>query len=696
MAAKEEKTRAQKWNERLQEAYMEAMPWILKAYKGERYYHGEQWDNYDPEQDRSRMTHNVIRRDMDFIKAGLFEADPIMEAQGRGGEDFYLGVGWQDLIRYSEEWRGEFYDSCRSQRKRIFTHMVHIGEGIEKVIWCPDEEDGLGMVVSLAVDPRYFVWDPAAYRSQQKRDARWCIEFDPVPVEDLEEEYPHLKGQITPDCPNFFIKAFEQARATEYRSLLNLDGTMAIQSPRFQKAYKKEVWEKKLEMVASYTIKSNNTVAEVEKVDEETGEKYMAPMTEADFDKLPAREKKLYKKTTRKAWKIFRSVFINDHEAEKETESIYDHGSFPYAWYSNSWDPSQTHCRGEIEYLLSYQDVINRAVSRWLEAMFIANSQIMAIQKGSAPKGELEKLDNVGKRPLQRYFYYPGQPLPNIIAGNPTAAQLYQSGIAWLQQGKNDASTVQDVNRSAVNYELSGKAITALGSEREMYSAMIRAGVEDGLTQATWLRISIIRQFMRGNRLLRISPRAAGEQGYKLFVGEDEEKVASAFGLTPEKRAAALPDGQTVQLNTGDVVQTATGDKGKVLIISDKTVPKFDLRLTLDTGRSQRKAERQRMVEMFFQYLGPGAGVEIVKWAAEMLQIPNPERLFAGLDKEDSKAQAVQMLQQAQDQAGMSIDEMVGLISQMKARAGQGENTAGPSPGGPVPGGAAEKTQAPA
>ena len=680
----EVESRAQKCDERLQESYMEAMPWILKAYRAQRYYNSEQWDNYDPEQDRNRMTHNVIRRDMDFILAGITEADPVMEAQGRGAEDFDLGLTWKDLLRFSEEWRGEQYDSCKSQRRRVYTNMVHLGEGIEKVIWVPDEENGLGFVVSISKDPRYFVWDPAAYRSLQKRDAKYCIEFEPLPIEDLDLEYSKFKGQFTPDAPGLFIKAFEQAKSTEYRALLNLDGSLAIQSPRFQKAYKKEQWEKKQAWEVSYTLKSTKQVAEVEKVDEETEKRYMAPMTEEDYDNLRQREKALYSSTKRKTWKIYRSVFVNRHEVEKEEESIYDHGAFPYAWYSNVWDASQTHARGEIEYLTGYQDIINRALSRWLEAMFIGVSQITAIQKGSAPKGELEKLDNRGRRPMQSYYYYPGQPLPAVIAGSPTVPQLFQAGIQMLQQAKSDQSTVQDTNRQAVQYELSGKAISNLASEREMYSSLIRAGVEEGLTQATWLRLSILRQFMRGHRLARISSRAAGEQGYSLFMGEDEEQVKTTFGLQPEKRTISVPGGGVEQQATGDYTRSKNGEKGKILIISDRDVQKFDLKLVLDTGRSQRKSERQQLVTMFFNYLGPAAGVEIVKWAADMLEVPNPERLYAGLDKEDAKAKAVQLLQQAQEQTGMGVDEMVGMIMEMKARAGQGENTGGPAPGGPA------------
>lgn len=668
------------WDTRLLDNVHDSALWASKGLQARRYMHNRQWDDAtDFELDeRIHITNNVIRGDIERMVAMIMEGDPVMHTHGRGSEDFAYGDAWRDLQGWADDWTGKLFDSVAEVRNRVWMDTYTIGEGIEKVWWCPWEEDGLGMVVHEHVDPMHFFWDRSA-RSAQLRDSPFIIQPTPVEVETLEEEFPKLKGQITPDYPNRFIAALEPASFDQYTTYMD-EADDQQQSPtasnRTKKAYRVEVWEKKKVWVTRYYMKRMGRPALMNsKPDPETGDVKKVPMSTEAFEMMPDEEKKLYESMKVPTFELSKGVMINRFWAERPAIHTYDesnggHGEYPFARYSINWDPNQSHGHGEVEYLVGWQDAINRMTSRTLEAAFIANAVILAAQKGSAPKGELAKLNNLGDKPLQVFNHYPGQQIPQFVNTNPGSVQLYQGMLEFLIQQKNDKSNIQDVNRGAAQYDLSGKAVQALQSEADLPSVLPRRAIESGLRQATWLSVSCMQRYMRAARLIRITPKAGEGEPHDIFVGKDEDTAKAAFNLEPVTAMTKVGDGER-ELPTGDYKSLTKGveAQGQILAINDENIQKFDLRLQLDTGRKARKDERMRLVQTMLQYVGPAAGIEVMIWAAELMDVPNVERLAEALRDEDSKTQIFTQLEQAADTAGMDIQSIIQMVTQIAQQA---------------------------
>ena len=680
------------WVEKIEDAAQESADWAEAALRGRRYYHGHQWDDGDliEEAERIQITNNVIQPDINQMVARVLDSDPVIDTHGRGAEDFQLGDLWRDLLRWSEEWTGYEFESCWDVRRKCFMDTYQTGEGIEKTWWCPHEEGGLGMVVSEWIDPLEMMWDPES-RTAQKLDARWVIHMRPVPVKDLEAEFTHLKGQIKPDFPRFFQNTIEQARFQEYMTLLVGDySPTPLSSKKEEKAYRFEIWEKEARYVSRYYLKHSGKPA-FQKEEDEDGTVKMVPMSEDRFGKLDEDQRKLFEQRERKVFELKKGVMVSDQWGEPLQKSKYDeseggHGEYPFSWYSNIHDPSQSHAHGNVEGLIGHQDTINRGTSRWLEAMFIANSVFLAVQRGSAPKGEIGKLDNLGKRTLQKFHFYPGQQVPQFVSGPASNAQLFEAGIRFLKESKDDASGIHNVNRAAPDYELSGKAIRALQSEADLFGVLPRKAIESGLRQATTLRLALMQQFMRGARIVRVKPEAERE-GYTLFLGEDEERIESTFNLSAEKQRVRMPGGGTRDLPTGDYL-TPDNEKGRILPISDRSIRKFDLRFTLDTGRQARREERNELARSFLEMLAPLAPVAATKWAANLMELDNREQLFADLEEEMGLSQLKEMMQQAEKESGgMPAMQLlqIGLQVAKRQQESQGAPPGGPG-GAPPPG----------
>lgn len=653
----------------------EMAEWARIARKSREYYHGHQQDEtLQQESRRIRHTVNGIRRDIDQQKGRVADADPEMSAQGRGAEDFQLGQAWRDLLGWADDWTGIRYDSVDEVRDKVLDDFFQTGEGIEKNTWSVDEESGMGMVVCERVDNFHLAWDGNA-TSIQRRNADWMCQFEPVDIKKLEQEFPRLKNKIREDVPDFFMEGLEETQLEEYKVLRDSQNTPGALK-RAPQAYRREWWEKRPVKRRSFLL--NGKPAKIQVGDE------VIEVDDEAYDAMPEAEQDLYDVTEYTDYELWCGVMINDTWAIKPELSQYDeqnkgHGEYPYAFYSNVWDSTWSHYHGEVEYLMGHQDAINEAVSAWLDALFVANSQWLEVEVGAYPRGEQGKLQNSATRPMQTVFKHPGTKSAQWIAPNPTSGQIYQSGIQMLQQFKDDQSGVQGVNRGAPEYQLSGKAVRALQSEMDLLSVNQRIHLESGLRQATMIRIALLQQFFRGSRMVRIVP-AAGEtdrEPYNLYMGESEDRVKARFGLRPKGEKGKYED--------------RDGAAGEVLEINDASVRKFDLKLQLSSGRDKNQADREEAVKLMLSYLGPGAGPGVVKWAAGILDVPNREMLNTELDKADQQAQVVAQLQQIQEQTGLGIQELAQLAQQaammQQGQAGQQAppGAAAPSPGPPGP-----------
>ena len=83
--------------------------------------------------------------------------------------------------------------------------------------------------------------------------------------------------------------------------------------------------------------------------------------------------------------------------------------------------------------------------------------------------------------------------------------------------------------------------------------------------------------------------------------------------------------------------------------------------------------------------MGDAAGIGVVKWLAEMIEVPNREMLFEELDKNDQAAQVVQQVEAIQEQTGMSLQEMAQLAMQLSQQQ-QAQPPAAAPPGAAPPG----------
>jgi hypothetical protein len=680
------------WDKRLLEMIHEAAPWSAMALKARRYHHNQQWDDAaDFELDEYHLTNNVIRRAIENMVARVMEAEPVIETHGRGAEDFFFGDTWKDLLSWSEEWTGYKFDSVADVRRRIFMDCYQTGESFEKVWWCPWEEAGLGMVVHEHVEGLHLLW-PRISKSAQLRDSPYLIHPKPVEITALEKEYPKLKGQISSDYPDRFAQAIEPAAHSQYRSFmddLNTDSSNSLHQPDM--AYKVEIWSKDEVWVRRFYRKDNGRGAVMEAFDENTNEQHTVVMSEEYYDGLAKAQKEQYHSHRIPTFELSKGVMIGNHWAEPMEMSEYDesmggHGEYPFARYSLNWDPNQSHGHGEVEYLIGWQDAINRMTSRAMVAALVANSVILAVQKGSAPRNELAKLNHLGSKPLQTFNYWPGQQIPAFVNTNPGSVQLYTQVLDWLQQQTDDKSTVQGVNKGAAEYNMSGKAVRALQSEADLFGVLPKKAIESGLRQATMLTVSCMSKYMRGARMIRITPKAAGKKDYTIFVAESQKRAEAAFNLEPEKKRQKI-DGKDRDIATGDYKSLSSDDVGKVLEISDKSVRKFDLRYQLDTGRQMRKDERMQLVQTFMNYTGPAAGVDVMLYFAGMMELPDVEEFATALRKEDGKSQIFNTLKQAAEESGMGIQEIVQMAIQA-AQAMAAQQEAGGAPGaGPAPGG---------
>jgi len=103
-----------------------------------------------------------------------------------------------DLQRCTEHWWRD------QEQQDVFESSVINGEqygiAIEKVVFNPDLEYGLGEVETIPVDPFHFGWYPVkltSARDLQKSEA--LCHYYPVPVRSLKARHPELAGRIKPD-----------------------------------------------------------------------------------------------------------------------------------------------------------------------------------------------------------------------------------------------------------------------------------------------------------------------------------------------------------------------------------------------------------------------------------------------------------------------------------------------------------------
>lgn len=680
---------ADKCNTRLREGVKEASEWASEARRAWSYYASRQYQNIS-ESERNRImpiVANVIRRDMDQMVNRVLEAQPVINPVGRFGRDRDYAAMMVDLLQYTrdaeENWGNDLED--------VVQDFFFTGEGILYEGWNADAEDGMGFPEARWIDPRYLIWDPAA-RQWQREDADYMVHFEPKKVELIKELYG-LKD-VMPDYPDFFFGKNDISRFKDYgqgRGSQSGDMGRSVDTPE-EMAYVKTMYEKIYKMESRYTL-PDGEIATIP-----DGEGGFRQVEDNDFDLLPPERQGELTKVKARVSELWETVVVNETTISREL-SVYDrsnggHGHYPFAFFSYVRLRDRSHAKGEIDYLVGMQDLINRTLARWLEQMMIAGSNYIVSPKGSLPREDEEKLKNIGRHPLQIFRPYPGFQGPQVDGGRSTGADLFQSGYQLLSTIKDRVSGVYDVQRGSMPYATSGIGIQSLQAATDLLTTMPRRHLESGLKRATILRMKNSLQFMRGSRIVEIIDQK-DKKDRTLFVGNSMAEVAAEYQLAPAvDEATGTPmidptSGQPLVL-----VDPQSGEEADVMILNDETAPQFDvrrIRLELDTERDRSRQERMDFAQMILQAVGPTAAT----WALELMDAPNKEMLIAAMERGDAGGQLMAQFEEMAKGMGVEPDQLIQMVMQQlqmqqqaqeQAEANpQGQPQGGPPPQGPPP-----------
>ena len=673
---------ASKCNSRLREGVKEASEWAVEARRAWSYYASRQYQNIS-ESERSRImpiVANVIRRDMDQMVNRVLEAQPVINPVGRHGKDRDYAAMMVDLLQYTrdaeENWGNDLED--------VVQDFFFTGEGILYEGWNADAEDGMGFPEARWIDPRYLIWDPAS-RQWQREDADYMVHFEPKKVDAIKEMYG--LRDVEPDYPDFFLAKDDANRSQDYNQ--GRGGGQSSEAGRAvdtseDMAYVKTMYEKIYKMESRYTLE-NGDVATIS-----ASEGGLRQVGDDDFALLPPERQSELTKVKVRTSKLWETVVVNDMTISREV-SVYDksnggHGHYPFAFFSYVRLRDRSHAKGEIDYLVGMQDLINRTLARWLEQMMIAGSNYIVSPKGSLPREDEEKLKNIGRHPLQIFRPYPGFQGPQVDGGKSTGADLFQSGYQLLSTIKDRVSGVYDVQRGSMPYATSGIGIQSLQAATDLLTTMPRRHLESGLKRSTILRMKNTLQFMRGSRIVEIIDQK-DKKDRTLFVGNSMAEIAAEYQLAPATdEATGTP---MIDPQSGEpliLVDPQSGEEADVMILNDETVPQFDvrrIRLELDTERDRSRQERMDFAQMILQSVGPTAA----SWALELMEAPNKEMLIEAMERGDAGGQLMAQFEEMAKGMGVEPDQLIQQVMQQLQMQAQGPPPGGPPEGGPPPGG---------
>ena len=644
-------------NARLRAVVEEAGEWADEARRAYNYYASDQFEDMEDEDLGRTMPFvaNIIRRDVDQIVARVLDAEPMVNPRGRHETNYDLGKLLVDVLQWTRDEELNWWDD----QEDVITDMLHTGEGILFEHWDPEAMRGLGMPKAKHVDPRFIIWDPSA-REWQRQDGAWVIHFEPTRVSSLEKEYG-IKD-VDADYPGFFLadnpsagKYFERGGG---RSSTIPSGDAAPSEDELDPmAYKKTMYEKKVEYDTVYYGPDGQMM----QVPDHEGDGELRPMTRAEYNLLDDDAKSSLTKGKIKREELWETICVNDEIVHREI-SIYDksnggHGMYPFAFFTYVRMRGRSHGKGEIDYLIGPQDIINRTLSRWLEQLMVAGSNFVVAPKGSLPREDEEKLLNIGRNPMQVLHPYPGFSPPQIQGANPSGASLFASGYSLLQEVKDKVSGIYDVHRGDMPYQTSGRGIRALQSQADLLGTMPRRHIESALQMATYLRLSNIVQFMRGQRIAEVTDLETKEER-AVYIGQSMAEIEAEFGM----RASVEPQtGLEMRDGNGQAMALTdpqTQEDAKIIILTDelgRSVYLTRIKFELDTGKERNRAERQEFAEMVMQNIGAPA----VPWALELLDAPNKDTLINSIEESNAAMRIMGMVEEAAKASGVDPQQIL-------------------------------------
>ena len=206
-------------------------------------------------------------------------------------------------------------------------------------------------------------------------------------------------------------------------------------------------------------------------------------------------------------------------------------------------------------------------------------------------------------------------------------------------------------------YQTSGRGIRALQSQADLLGTMPRRHIESALQMATYLRLSNIVQFMRGQRIAEVTDLESKEER-AVYIGQSMAEIEAEFGM----RASVEP--QTgLELRDGNgqamaLTDPMTQEDANIIILTDELGRSVDLtriKFELDTGKERNRAERQEFAEMVMQNIGAPA----VPWALELLDAPNKDTLINSIEESNAAMRIMGMVEEAAKASGVDPQQIL-------------------------------------
>ena len=689
------KDRVKLVNTRLTAGVAEMSDWGFEAERAWLYYQSHQWQNMT-ERERARtipIVANIIRRDIDQMTSRILDAEPVVNPKGRHGRFNEFGKLLVDVVAWTRDEEENWFNDLED----VIQDCFHAGEGILYEGWNQSAANGLGMPESIWVDPRFVCWDWHA-RDWQRKDAEWIITMEPKKVDYLQKKYAKQLGKkmVEADYPSLHVSEAERAWLSDYRQRQRWNEDDVLDLEELEgRAYEKIMWEKRIEFTTHYLEDGNGRLRMVRDAESDTGER---PMREEEYSKLSATQKKTLTPMVVETPELWRTVIINDEHIESR-KSIYDksnggHGHYPFCFFSYVRIRNRSHAKGEIDYLVGIQDLINRSLARWLEQLMIAGSSFITSHRGSMGPEDDEKLENIGRIPMQTFRVFPGFEGPQIQGGDPRGAGLFAQGHDLLSSVKDSISGVYDVQRGGMPYQTSGRGIRALQSSTDLLGTLPRRHIESGLKQSTILRIANIKQFMRGSRLAEAIDQDTGDK-VPLYIGNSFDEIKQEYNLQtytdPQTGAPALDpqDGSSM------ILADAEGKQVRAIAFGEEAmqgVTHTKVTYELDTGKERNKEERMEVAKEFLQHIGPAAA----GWAVEILDLPEKERLLTDMEQYNQAEGLLAQVDELSKATGMEPAEVMQMAMddvKQAAQAQQQQQAFGAQPGQQPPQGGQQPPQ---
>lgn len=670
-------------NSRVQFGIAENGTWLLEASTSLRYYRSDQYRRNlrRKDRDRIRVVANFIRRDIDRMVNEVLDGDPVINPSARHPKH----TDFARLLLHVLEWTRDEEENYEENSEDCITDCFHIGEGCWFEGWDQDADEGRGLPRGLWVDSRYVIPDPGA-REFQRDDGEWMIWLEDRKTSEVKSMYPVLKDvDLNYENPTNYLHPHLRSYMRGKGGKAGAQRKMAHSEDR---VWIKRMWHKKQIVEKRYWWSDDASPATIL---DETGEEVM--VTEENYDQLEDEMKDQVVETQHPTVEMWESVVVSDmvveHRLSPFDKSKNGHGRFPFCWFPCIRLRDESRARGEISYMIGFQDVRNEAISAMLDQMFIANIGYIHSFRGSVPQDQKEKIPRIGRDPLTLIETMQGIEPPTFQGYNPTGAQLFSSTLPLLKDIASDISGIDDVARAEVPGQVqSGRAIRALMARQNQLGTKVRRHIESGLERQTLLRLHNIAQFMRGNRYLGEITDPNDDREKVLFIGFSEEEVASVFSLQ-QQPAGDAPQEAPVPGQMPDMEQemewvTEAGKPAEILVLNDETTRDVvfnKIRLTLDTSREASKLEKIEQSEMVLNAVGPAA----IPWVAKEQDWNNADELVEAIEKHDMAQQLAAQLEEVSKASGIPAPQLIEMLTASV----QGGVTPGPVPPGqpqPQPG----------